>query len=68
MYSIYYLVGATRHVVYNPFDSNGQITSGTYHRETNTIGSKANDLEIARRVIDIKAVIEKIREMVQNVE
>ena len=38
------------------------------NRETNTIGSKANDLEIARRVIDIKAVIEKIREMVQNVE
>ena len=39
MYSIYYLVGSTRHVVYNPFDSNGQITSGTYHRETNTIGT-----------------------------
>lgn len=38
------------------------------NRETNTIGSKANDLEISRRVIDIKAVIEKIREMVQNVE
>lgn len=38
------------------------------NRETNTIGSKANDLDIARRVIDIKAVIEKIREMVQNVE
>ena len=38
------------------------------NRETNTIGSKANDLEIARLVIDIKAVIEKIREMVQNVE
>ena len=38
------------------------------NRETNTIGSKANDLEIARRVIDIKAIIEKIREMVQNVE
>ena len=39
MYSIYYLVGSTRHVVYNPFGSNGQITSGTYHRETNTIGT-----------------------------
>ena len=38
------------------------------NRETNTIGSKANDLEISRRVIDIKAIIEKIREMVQNVE
>jgi uncharacterized protein YicC (UPF0701 family) len=37
-------------------------------RETNTIGSKANDTEIARRVIDIKAAIERIREMIQNVE
>jgi uncharacterized protein (TIGR00255 family) len=37
-------------------------------RETNTIGSKANDVEIARDVIDIKAAIERIREMIQNVE
>jgi uncharacterized protein (TIGR00255 family) len=37
-------------------------------RETNTIGSKANDAEIARHVIEIKAVIERIREMIQNVE
>ncbi|MEX0867536.1 MAG: DUF1732 domain-containing protein, partial [Pirellulales bacterium] len=37
-------------------------------RETNTIGSKANDMEIARHVIEIKAAIERIREMVQNVE
>ncbi len=37
-------------------------------RETNTIGSKANDTDIARRVIDIKAAIERIREMIQNVE
>lgn len=37
-------------------------------REANTIGSKANDLEISRRVIDIKAAIERIREMIQNVE
>ncbi|HWB01367.1 MAG TPA: YicC/YloC family endoribonuclease [Pirellulales bacterium] len=37
-------------------------------RETNTIGSKANDTEIARRVIDVKAAIERIREMIQNVE
>lgn len=38
------------------------------NRETNTIGSKANEVAIARLVIDIKAVIEKIREMVQNIE
>ncbi len=37
-------------------------------RETNTIGSKANDFEIAQEVIEIKAAIERIREMVQNVE
>ena len=33
-----------------------------------TIGSKAQDVEIAKRVIDIKAEIEKIREQVQNIE
>lgn len=37
-------------------------------RETNTIGSKANDVEIARHVIEIKASIERIREMIQNIE
>lgn len=38
------------------------------NREANTIGSKANDVEIARRVLEIKAEIEKIREQVQNIE
>jgi len=37
-------------------------------REVNTIGSKANDVEISRHVIEIKAAIERIREMIQNVE
>jgi uncharacterized protein (TIGR00255 family) len=37
-------------------------------RETNTIGSKANDAEIARHVVQIKTAIERIREMIQNVE
>lgn len=37
-------------------------------RETNTIGSKANNSEIAANVIAIKTIIERIREMVQNVE
>ena len=37
-------------------------------RETNTIGSKANDSEIARRVVEIKTAIERMREMIQNVE
>ncbi len=38
------------------------------NREANTIGSKANDLEITNMVIEIKAEIEKIREQVQNIE
>lgn len=38
------------------------------NREVNTIGSKANDLEIINDVMDIKAQLEKIREQVQNIE
>lgn len=38
------------------------------NREANTIGSKAQDVTIARCVIDIKAEIEKIREQIQNIE
>ncbi len=38
------------------------------NRETNTIGSKAQDIEIANAVVDIKAEIEKIREQIQNIE
>ena len=38
------------------------------NRETNTIGSKAQDIEIARIVVDIKSEIEKIREQIQNIE
>lgn len=38
------------------------------NREVNTIGSKANDLEIAKTVIEIKSEIEKLREQVQNIE
>lgn len=37
-------------------------------RETNTIGSKANNAEIAKSVVHVKTCIERIREMVQNVE
>jgi uncharacterized protein (TIGR00255 family) len=37
-------------------------------REVNTIGSKANDAEIAGHVVQIKAELERIREQVQNVE
>ncbi len=37
-------------------------------REVNTIGSKANDAEIAAHVVRIKGELEKIREQVQNIE
>ncbi|MBD5149216.1 MAG: YicC family protein [Oscillibacter sp.] len=38
------------------------------NRESNTIGSKCSDVEIARNVVDLKAEVEKIREQVQNIE
>ena len=38
------------------------------NREVNTIGSKANSLDITNRVIEIKTEIENIREQVQNIE
>lgn len=38
------------------------------NREINTIGSKAQDIAIARTVVDVKAEIEKIREQIQNME
>ena len=38
------------------------------NREVNTIGSKAQDLNITKVVVDMKAEIEKIREQIQNIE
>lgn len=38
------------------------------NREANTIGSKGNDIEQARTVVEIKAELEKIREQIQNIE
>jgi uncharacterized protein (TIGR00255 family) len=37
-------------------------------REVNTIGSKISDLDVTRTVVDVKAVLENIREQVQNIE
>jgi uncharacterized protein (TIGR00255 family) len=52
-------------------ESNGRkldfITQEMF-REANTIGSKANDAQIAIHVVEIKTSIERIREMIQNVE
>lgn len=38
------------------------------NRETNTMGSKANDVEIAKLIVNMKSEIEKIREQIQNIE
>ena len=38
------------------------------NRETNTIGSEANNLEITNRVVDIKTILEDVREQIQNIE
>ncbi|MBP3801072.1 MAG: YicC family protein [Clostridia bacterium] len=38
------------------------------NRETNTIGSKANNLEITNYVVDVKTELENIREQIQNIE
>jgi uncharacterized protein (TIGR00255 family) len=37
-------------------------------RETNTIGSKASDVGISRHVVEIKGTLEKVRELIQNIE
>lgn len=38
------------------------------NREANTIGSKANDAGIAKKVVEIKSLLEKLKEQVQNIE
>ncbi len=45
-----------------------EFLSQEMFREANTIGSKASDVEISRHTVEIKGVIERIREMIQNVE
>lgn len=39
-----------------------------FNREANTIGSKCNDIELSKQVVELKGEIEKIREQVQNIE
>lgn len=38
------------------------------NREANTIGSKCNDIKLSKCVVEIKSIIEKIREQIQNIE
>jgi uncharacterized protein (TIGR00255 family) len=59
------------HATLEAKDSNGRkldFLVQEMFREVNTIGSKGNDVEISRRVVDMKTIIERLREMVQNVE
>jgi uncharacterized protein (TIGR00255 family) len=52
-------------------ESNGrklEFVTQEMFREANTVGSKSNDAAVARHVIEIKTAIERIREMIQNVE
>jgi len=60
-----------RDVVEKEDDSPGrklEFLTQEMFRETNTIGSKAGDVTISRHVVEIKATLEKVRELVQNVE
>ncbi|NLW91303.1 MAG: YicC family protein [Syntrophomonadaceae bacterium] len=51
-----------------PVGRKGDFLLQEMFREINTIGSKANDLEMNRLVVDAKAELEKIREQIQNIE
>jgi uncharacterized protein (TIGR00255 family) len=39
-----------------------------FNREANTLGSKANDVETTQAAVDLKVLIEQMREQVQNIE
>jgi uncharacterized protein (TIGR00255 family) len=45
-----------------------EFISQEMYRESNTIGSKANDVEISKLAVDLKTNVERIREIIQNVE
>ncbi len=62
--------GAFRDIVKLPDPSGRKLDflMQELNRETNTIGSKANNARIARIVVDMKGELEKIREQVQNIE
>ncbi|HJT76832.1 MAG TPA: YicC/YloC family endoribonuclease [Gemmataceae bacterium] len=57
--------------IMNEPESNGrklEFLTQEMFREANTIGSKAGEVEISRHVVEIKGALEKIRELVQNIE
>jgi len=52
----------------NPIGKKLDFIVQEMNREVNTIGSKAHDLEVTKRVVEMKAEIEKICEQIQNIE
>jgi uncharacterized protein (TIGR00255 family) len=53
---------------YDPIGRKLDFLVQEMNREANTIGSKANDSNIAKKVVDIKSLLEKLKEQVQNIE
>ena len=45
-----------------------EFISQEMHREANTIGAKASDIEIDRQVLEVKTAIDRLREQVENVQ
>lgn len=62
--------GAFYDIIFSPEPSGRKLDflMQELNRETNTIGSKANNARIARIVVNMKGELEKIREQVQNIE
>ncbi len=52
----------------SPFGRKADFLIQEFNREANTIGSKCQNADIARVVVDLKSEIEKIREQIQNIE
>ena len=52
----------------SPFGRKADFLIQEFNRESNTIGSKCQNAEIAKTVVDLKSEIEKIREQIQNIE
>ena len=63
-------IGAFREIAEEPTPSGKKLDflMQEMNRETNTIGSKCQNAEIARIVVNLKNELEKIREQVQNIE
>ena len=63
IYQLRYLINSEE-----PIGKKMEFLIQEMNRETNTIGSKANNLEITNTVVDIKTILEDIREQIQNIE